>query len=62
MVCPYLKEMIYREDSPVTRLYEDVDAVFVDQLFDSVRGERASAFPDPGWVFAPDANGEFGRR
>lgn len=57
-----LKEVIDREDSPVTRLYEDVDTVFVDKLLDGVRGEWASAFPDSGWVLAPDANDDFGRR
>jgi len=62
MVCTYLKEVIDREDSPVTWLNEDVDTVFVDKLLDGVRGKWASAFPDSGWVLAPDGNGGFGRR
>ena len=57
----YLDEVVYGEDSSVTRLYEDIDAIFVDQLFDGVGGEWASTFPNSSWVLAPDANGEFGR-
>jgi hypothetical protein len=48
------------ECSPFAVLNEHIHAGGVDEMVDGIRSQRSTAFPNPRWVFFPNANDEPG--